>query len=79
MDEASKAGASGEADSSNALFKEANEIHDRLQTIGGFLPVFHHHPNEGGFDVYPTVPNDVGKLVLVCRGVLPVIERTLYP
>lgn len=55
-------------------WKEAQRVEDaaleRLNSVGEFTPVFFHHYREGHFPVYPTVTNDLGALVVVCRQVL---------
>lgn len=60
-------------DESQAAFAEANEIAEEMEYIGGFWPVFHHHPDEGNTPIYPTVPQDVA----VTIAILGDIEATL--
>lgn len=49
----------------------ASEKHEgivvRMAKIGTFVPMIVHNPDDGGTRIYPTVPQDVGNLVLLCR------------
>lgn len=50
----------------------------RLERVGKFVPLFVHHPDEGVMKIYPTVPEDVGHLVKIGRGLGKIIAgRTL--
>ena len=49
-------------------FEAAEALHEQLERVGAFHPVFYHHPDEGFIRIYPTVPEDAGMLVRVCRG-----------
>lgn len=42
-------------------------LHERINKIGTFVPVFLHKPNEGIFPIYPTVPQDIANLVKIVR------------
>jgi hypothetical protein len=52
------------------LFQEAGEISDAQSRIGTFKPLFGHDPTEGYMPIYPTVPDDIGKMILIGRGLL---------
>jgi len=56
-------------------FEAAENIFEKLQRVGKFVPVFVHHPNEGLINVYPTVPQDIGQLVRIARGLLKIITE----
>lgn len=49
-----------------ALFRE-------LDNIGTFVPIIIHNPDDGGVKIYPTVPEDMGKLVNLSRQLLNLI------
>lgn len=44
------------------------------QSLGRFSPVFYHDPRQSGFYIYPTVSEDIGRLVVLCRHVLRKID-----
>ncbi len=67
----------GEGADSSALFEKATLLHDRLQRVGAFSPVFAHHLDEGATKIYPFVPQDIGKLVKVVRGLTDIISGKL--
>jgi hypothetical protein len=50
-------------------FERTEVLFDQLQWVGRFYPVFVHHPYEGLIKIYPTVPQDVGQLVKITRGI----------
>ena len=52
---------------SSALFQEADAVHERLQRVGKFHPLFGHDPSEGLMKIYPVVPQDIAELVRVSR------------
>jgi hypothetical protein len=56
-------------------FEKADVLNDRLQRIGKFMPVFVHHPNEGMMKIYPTVPEDIGQLVRIARGIFNIVKE----
>lgn len=49
----------------------AAQVHEniiqRMNKLGTFYPVIIHNPDDPQTPIYPTVPEDVGKLVLLCR------------
>lgn len=53
---------------STQKFENADARFAELEVIGKFVPVFVHHPAEGPIKIYPTVPQDVGQLVKIVRG-----------
>lgn len=57
-------------------FEIADVLNERLQRIGKFLPVFVHHPNEGMMRIYPTVPEDIGQLVRIARGIFEIVRKS---
>lgn len=46
-----------------AEFAAARAAFQATETIGVFVPVFVHHPEDGHMPIYPTVPTDVGQLL----------------
>lgn len=40
---------------------------EQMEKTGTFVPMIVHDPDVGGNSIYPTVPEDVGNLVLFCR------------
>ncbi|MDP3655919.1 MAG: hypothetical protein Q8R45_03000 [Brevundimonas sp.] len=46
-----------------AEFAAARAAFEATETIGVFVPVFVHHPEDGHTPIYPTVPADVGQLL----------------
>jgi hypothetical protein len=50
-------------------FDGAGEIMQRAKNVGKFIPIFLHHPDEGVYKIYPTVPNDIGQMVKTFRAV----------
>jgi hypothetical protein len=56
-----------------AYFEKLDLLHDRLQRLGTFVPLFVHHPDERPMKIYPTVPQDIGELVKVTRGLMSII------
>lgn len=57
-------------------FERADVLNEKLQRIGKFLPVFVHHPNEGMVRIYPTVPEDIGQLVRIARGIFDIVRKS---
>jgi hypothetical protein len=41
-------------------FEKAHALHERMESIGKFVPLFVHHPDMGAMKIYPTVPQDTG-------------------
>jgi hypothetical protein len=60
-------------------FEKAHALHERLETIGKFVPLFVHHPDTGAMKIYPTVPQDIGQLVRVTRGIFEITKARLSP
>jgi hypothetical protein len=59
------------------LFQEAGEISDAQSRIGTFKPLFGHDPADGYMPIYPTVPDDIGRMILVARGLFVRITAKL--
>lgn len=57
-------------------FEMVDVLNETLQRIGKFRPVFVHHPDEGIMTIYPTVPEDIGKLVKITRGIFEIIRKS---
>lgn len=57
----------GSHDEVEAALRAQEGILDRMAKIGKFFPMIVHNPDEPYTPIYPTVPEDVGKLVLLCR------------
>ncbi|MER9656635.1 hypothetical protein NKJ26_24600 [Mesorhizobium sp. M0152] len=51
----------------NAASAEADELYEQLQKIGRFVPIIVHDPKQGGTRIYPTVPQDIGRMVRISR------------
>lgn len=64
----------GEGSDSSVLFEKATLLNDRLQRVGTFSPVFVHHLDEGATKIYPLVPQDIGQLVKIVRGLTDIIS-----
>ena len=58
-----------------ARFEQVEVLYDKLQRIGKFWPVFVHHPQMGTMPIYPTVPQDIGQLVRITRGISDMIRK----
>lgn len=43
----------------------AIETNDRMQKCGEFMPIFAHAPDESPYWIYPTIPEDIGKLIQI--------------
>ena len=56
---------------------EADRLYLEMQRIGRFSPIIVHDPKEGGTRIYPTVPQDIGKLVQIIRTLNKGIYSTL--
>ncbi len=67
----------GEGADSSVLFEKATLLNDRLQRVGTFSPVFVHHLDEGATKIYPLVPQDIGQLVKIVRGLTDIISGKL--
>ena len=61
----------------DAASNEADAHYAQLQKIGTFAPIIVHDPKEGGTRIYPTVPQDIGTLVRIIRGLSTAISRRL--
>jgi hypothetical protein len=59
------------------LFDDVDSLSDRLASIGMFLPIFVHHPTEGAIKIYPTVPEDIGQVVKIARGLSEIMSAHL--
>jgi hypothetical protein len=59
------------------LLERAGLIYDRLQHVGSFIPLFGHHPDDGYMKIFPTVPQDIGQLVIIARGLISRILKRL--
>ncbi len=57
-------------------FEKVDMLNEKLQRVGKFLPVFVHHPDEGMMKIYPTVPEDIGQLVRIARGIFNLVRKT---
>jgi hypothetical protein len=64
-------------DNSDALFERAHFLHGMLERVGTFRPVFVHHTNDGVMKIYPVVPQDIGELVKIARGITAIIDDKL--
>ncbi len=40
----------------------------RVESVGEFRPLIAHDPRAAAVPIYPTVLEDVGRLILMCRG-----------
>jgi hypothetical protein len=66
----------GVGDEALRIFEEVYDVDERIQRIGGFWPVFMHHPDEGQVPIYPTVPEDIGQLIKIYRVLSACFEPT---
>jgi hypothetical protein len=64
----------GEGADGSSFFKKAEDLHDDLQRIGTFQPLFGHDPDNAFMKIYPTVPQDIGQLVKIARGLTAIIS-----
>ena len=62
---------------SSAMFKKSELLYDTLERVGTFSPWFMHHPDEGVIEIYPSVPQDIGRLVKIARGLMDMISAKL--
>lgn len=42
-------------------------LYVKLQSVGTFVPMIVHDPDEGGTNIYPTVPQDIGMFIRLAR------------
>ena len=61
------------------LYEEAKKIFAAMQKVGSFKPIFLHHPKEGALGIYPTVSQDIGRVVIISRGVIDIMEEQFIP
>lgn len=54
-----------------------NDLMDRMARLGTFVPMIVHDPQEGGTRIYPTVPEDLGMLLLLSRQLNARLARRL--
>lgn len=59
------------------LLQKAHEISDEQSRVGVFKPLFGHDPAVGHMPIYPTVPEDIGKIILICRGLFSRVTAKL--
>jgi hypothetical protein len=59
------------------LIANADKLRDELLSIGKFHPLFTSDDKLGFMAIYPTVPEDIGKLIMIGRGVLSYISREM--
>lgn len=57
----------GSQDEVDAAAQVQQNIMDRMAKLGTFFPVIVHNPQDAGTPIYPTVPEDIGNLVLLCH------------
>ncbi len=55
----------------------AEKLREELLSIGKFHPLFTYDERIGYMAIYPTVPEDIGKLVMIGRGILKVIASQM--
>lgn len=58
---------------SDELVAKAEALREKLLGIGKFHPFFAHNPSLGAMKIYPTVPEDIGRFVIIGRGILRLI------
>jgi hypothetical protein len=46
-------------------YERDTELANEQHGLGRFRPHFLHDPDDGGIPIYPTVPNDIGKLIVI--------------
>ena len=46
-------------------FERANAVFEQMETVGIFKPWFHHHYSDGHYAIYPTVPEDLSKMIKI--------------
>jgi hypothetical protein len=68
--------ASGDWEKAAPKFEKVDILNEKLQRIGKFVPVFVHHPSEGLMKISPTVPEDIGQLVKIARGVFDQVRKS---
>ena len=51
-----------------------NVLNAQQRKIGTFVPCFVHHPDEGGMEIYPTVPQDIANLIKIAKLVHTIID-----
>jgi hypothetical protein len=59
---------SGDQEQRLKLFQEAGKISEAQSRVGTFKPLFGHDPSDGYMPIYPTVPDDTGKVIVIARG-----------
>jgi hypothetical protein len=68
---------SGDWEVAEPKFEKAHALHERIETIGKFIPLFVHHPDRGAMKIYPTVPQDIGQLIRIARGIFGLVRTKL--
>lgn len=57
-----------------AAFERAHAIFDQMETVGNFVPWFHHHYSDGHYAIYPTVPQDLAMMIKISARVFEFFE-----
>lgn len=55
-------------------FEESEKAFSDQEKIGVFHPIFLHHPNEGAYFIYPTIPDDIGHVLELVESYLSLIN-----
>jgi len=50
-------------------FDRIDKLRDKQGQLGQFNPIFFHHPGGPHFPLYPTIPEDIGKLITIATSV----------
>jgi len=58
-------------------FDRVNALLNEQRRLGKARPLFHHHVDEDPSPIYPTVADDIGKLIVVTRRVLGFLRETI--
>ena len=67
----------GKDEDSAKWFEEVDVIEEKIERLGTFSPIFVHHPSEKPTKVYSRVPEDIGKLIKITRGITKIISKKL--
>lgn len=61
----------------NEAFRSVQEATERMENVGRFMPLFHHHYDAGQYQIYPTVPEDLAMMLKVSARVFEFLDSII--
>jgi hypothetical protein len=58
-------------------FERVNQLFDQAERLGSFRPLFCHDEDDGLFWIYPTIAEDVGKMIIVAKFTMQFIRESI--